>query len=113
MLILDAETNPNVLPARAKEILEIENPNLGYTIKYVLTGFELNRQQNQVSYSGYPFFIEEQLPKRRQRKVQENRRTAYLGSVMHFIRTLYHGNNKEEGYDIYITEKVPNPKKTQ
>lgn len=111
VLILDDETKPNVLQARAKEILEIENPNLGYTIKYVLTGFELNRQQNQVSYSGYPYFIEDQLPKRRQRKVEENRKTAYLGSVMHFIRTLYHGNNKEEGYDIYTTEKVPNPKK--
>jgi hypothetical protein len=59
VLILDAETNPNVLQARAKEILEIENPNLGYTIKYVLTGFELNKQINQISYSGYPFFIEE------------------------------------------------------
>ena len=110
-LILDAESNPNALRVRAKEILEIENPNLGYTIKYVLTGFELNKQQNQVSYSGYPFFIEDQLPKRRQRRVEENRKTAYLGSVMHFIRTLYQGNNKEEGYDIYTSEKVPNPKK--
>ncbi|WP_194975461.1 carboxypeptidase-like regulatory domain-containing protein [Aquiflexum lacus] len=111
VLILDDETFPNVLQARSKEILEIENPNLGYTIKYVLTGFELDKQKNQVSYSGYPFFIEDQLPKRRQRKVEENRRTAYLGSVMHFIRTLYQGNNMEEGYEIYTSEKVPNPKK--
>jgi hypothetical protein len=110
-LILDAETNPGVLQARGKEILEIENPNLGYTIKYVLTGFELDRQKNQVSYSGYPYFIEDPLPKRRQRKVEENRKTAYLGSVMHFIRSLYQESSTEEGYEIYTSEKVPNPKK--
>jgi hypothetical protein len=111
VLILDAETNPNVLQARAKEILEIENPNLGYTIKYVLTGFELDRQKNQISYSGYPYFIEDPLPKRRQRKVEENRKTAFLGSVMHFIRSLYQESSTEEGYEIYTSEKVPNPKK--
>lgn len=110
-LILDAETIPNALQARSKEILEIENPNLGYTIKYVLTGFELNRQKNQVSYSGYPYFLEDQLPKRRQRKVEENRESAYQGSVMHFIRTLYHGTTSVEGYEVYISEKVPNPNK--
>ncbi len=111
VLILDAETNPNALQARSKGILEIENPNLGYTIKYVLTGFELDRQKNQVSYSGYPYFIEDQLPKRRQRKVEENRESAYQGSVMHFIRTLYQGSSVEEGYEVYTSEKVPNPNK--
>jgi len=108
-LIIDAESTPNVLRVRAKDILEIENLNLGYTIK--LTGVELNRDSTQITYSGYPYFIEEQIPKRKQRKVEENREVAYQGSVMHFIRTLYHGTTTSEGFDVYFSEKIPNPSK--
>ena len=62
VLILDGETVPGRLTARAKDILEIENPNLGYQIKYVLTGFEYNKVRNEVVYAGYPYFVEENLP---------------------------------------------------
>jgi hypothetical protein len=109
VLILDGETNPNLLVARAKDILEIENPNLGYQIKYVLTGFEFDKARNEVVYAGYPYFVEENLPKRRIKKVTESREKAYLGSMMHFMRSLYQGNAESSGYRIFATQKVPNP----
>ncbi|MCL6260634.1 carboxypeptidase-like regulatory domain-containing protein [Aquiflexum sp. TKW24L] len=108
VLILDGETDPNSLTARAKDILEIENPNLGYQIKYVLTGFEFNKTKNEVVYAGYPYFVEEKLPKRRIKKVTESREKAYLGSMMHFMRSLYEGNTENSGYRIFPTQKVPN-----
>lgn len=108
VLILDGETEPNSLKVRAKDILEIENPNLGYQIKYVLTGFELNKVRNEVVYAGYPYFVEENLPKRRVKKVTESREKAYLGSMMHFMRSLYKGNAENSGYRIFPTQKVPN-----
>ena len=107
VLILDGETEPNSLKVRAKDILEIENPNLGYQIKYVLTSFEFNKAKNEVVYAGYPFFVEEKLPKRRIKKVTESREKAYLGSMMHFMRTLYQGNAESSGYRIFATQKVP------
>lgn len=108
VLILDGETEPNLLKVRAKDILEIENPNLGYQIKYVLTGFEYNKVRNEVVYAGYPYFVEENLPKRRVKKVTESREKAYLGSMMHFMRSLYKGNAENSGYRIFPTQKVPN-----
>lgn len=110
VLILDGETEPNSLKVRARDILQIENPNLGYQIKYVLTGFELNKARNEVVYAGYPFFVEEKLPKRRIKKVTESREKAYLGSMMHFMRSLYTGDVENSGYRIFATQKVPNPK---
>lgn len=107
VLILDGETEPGRLVARAKDILEIENPSLGYKIKYVLTGFEYDKEQGQITYAGYPYFQEENLPKRRQKKVEESRERAYQGSVMHFMRTLYQGNAESSGYRIFATQKVP------
>lgn len=108
VLILDGETEPNSLKVRARDILEIENPNLGYQIKYVLTGFEYNKARNEVVYAGYPYFVEENLPKRRVKKVTESREKAYLGSMMHFMRSLYKGNAGNSGYRIFPTQKVPN-----
>ncbi|MCH6200180.1 carboxypeptidase-like regulatory domain-containing protein [Aquiflexum sp. LQ15W] len=109
VLILDGETNPNLLLARAKDILQIENPNLGYQIKYVLTGFEFDKVRNEVVYAGYPYFVEEKLPKRRVKKVTESREEAYLGSMMHFMRSLFEGNTDKSGYRIFATQKVPKP----
>jgi hypothetical protein len=109
VLILDGETVPGRLTARAKDILEIENPNLGYNIKYVLTGFEYDKEQGQITYAGYPYFQEENLPKRREKKVFENREKAYQGSVMHFMRSLYRDEVEASGFKIFSTQRVPNP----
>jgi len=109
VLILDNETDKNVLFAKSKGILEIENPNLGYNIKYVLEGFELNLQNNVLRFVGYPYFIEEKIQRRRLARVQKERDRAYHGSTIHFIRSLYNDSLEQEGFVINKAENIPNP----
>jgi hypothetical protein len=111
VLILDNETHENVLLARSKEALEIKNPNTGYTIKYVLEGFEYNFENNITRYAGYPFFIEESVNKRKQKSIEEQRARAFNGSINHFMRALYKDALGMEGFEIYGSEMVPNPEK--
>jgi hypothetical protein len=81
--------------------LEIENSALGYTIKYTLDSFthEYNTQVSQ--YTGYPLF-EEMNPANETQKATWNaaRLVAYNGSILHFMRSLYHKKLKEEGFEI-------------
>ncbi len=109
VLVLDSETKNGVLQARSREILLIENRNLGYTIQYVMEGFEVDLENGILRYAGYPFFIEEDVPRRRQRSLQSNRDRAYQGSIAHFIRSLYNETVDAEGYEMYAIELIPNP----
>ena len=109
ILILDNETDKNVLKARSKGLLEIENPNLGYTVKYVLEGFELDFQNKVSRFAGYPYFIEEKLQKRRLAKVEKERERAFQGSIIHFIRALFYDSLEEDGFVINKSEILPNP----
>lgn len=109
VLVLDSENKNGVLQARSREILLIENRNLGYTIQYVLEGFELDLKNDVLRYAGYPFFIEEDVPRRRQRSLKTNRDRAFQGSIAHFIRSLYYTTLDAEGYELYAIDLVPNP----
>ncbi|PRY89768.1 carboxypeptidase-like protein [Mongoliibacter ruber] len=109
VLVLDTETKEGILQARSREILLIENRNLGYTIQYVLEGFELDLESGISRYAGYPFFIEEDVPRRRQRSLQTNRDRAFQGSIAHFVRSLYNKNLEEEGYELYAIDMLPHP----
>jgi hypothetical protein len=106
VIILDSESDPNLLVARATDMLQIENPSLGYDIKYVLTAFVYDKNARQVSYAGYPFFVEKNLPKRRMVKIEQNRKTAYTGSVMHLMRAVHEKNLEANGFHLFPTEKV-------
>lgn len=108
VLILDNETNKNVLTARSKGILEIENPNLGYSIKYVLEGFELDFEKKISKYVGYPYFIEQDIPRRRKAQIEKQRIRAFEGSITHFVRVLYQGNIGEEGFVVKKSELKSN-----
>jgi hypothetical protein len=111
VLILDAESEPGVLKASAKDVLEIHNPNLGYRIRYVLTGFEYDQENGRISFAGYPYFVEEDLPRRKAARVEKNRERAYQGSVGHLMRSLYLGTSEEEGFEFYAIERKPNPER--
>jgi predicted transcriptional regulator len=108
VLILDNETNKNVLTARSKGILEIENSNLGYSIKFVLEGFELNLENKISKYAGYPYFIEQDIPRRRKAQIEKQRIRAFEGSITHFVRVLYQGNIEEEGFVVKKSELKTN-----
>lgn len=100
VLILDSESYENKLIARGRDILEIQNPNLGYTIKFVLESFVYDFETTVTQYAGQAYFFEENIPRRRKAKVEEQRKRAFEGSIAHFIRALYHDNLEEEGFTV-------------
>lgn len=100
-MILDDISEPGTLIASSRDILKINNPNLGYRLDYLLNDFRNNYKQGFVTYSGYPLFIPDStLSNSKQRKVEKNRLEAYYGSLQHFIRSIYIGKSVAEGYEI-------------
>ena len=90
----------------ATEPLTIVNDALGYTIKYQLDSFvhEYNTQTS--LYTGYPLFLEMQPADTAQlEKWNAARKTAYNGSILHFMRSMYQKKLKEEGFEIQFIVK--------
>ena len=91
----------NRLKVKASEPLIIENNALGYNIKYALDSFT-HEYASQVSlYTGNPLF-EEMTPANPEQaaKWKKARGEAYNGSVLHFMRSVYNKQMKEEGFEI-------------
>jgi hypothetical protein len=109
VLILDSESYENKLIARGRDILEIQNPNLGYTIKFVLESFVYDFETKVTQYAGQAYFFEEDMPRRRKAKVEEQRKRAFEGSIIHFIRALYQDQLEEKGYMVNKIERIANP----
>jgi hypothetical protein len=92
----------NVVSVFADERLEIENTALGYNLKYDLSGFEYSLVSRDFYYGGYPFFEEMVTDKPRiQKRWEENRQTAYHGSMMHFMRSVYFDHLLEEKFLVH------------
>lgn len=96
----------NRLKVLATAPVEISNQALGYNIKYTLDSFShLYNTQTSV-FSGYPLF-EEMSPANEQQKQQWDsaRVIAYKGSILHFMRSLYNKQLKDEGFEIQFVTK--------
>ncbi len=91
----------NRLKVLATEPLLIENKALGYNIKYTLDSFT-HAYETQVSlYTGYPLFEEMATVNNEQKNNWElARQKAYKGSILHFMRSIYKKELKEEGFEI-------------
>lgn len=98
----------NILRVSATGQLLIENNALGYILKYDLTRFEFNLNTNEFLYQGYPFFEEMSTTKKSlQKKWITNRETAYYGSLLHFMRSMYHNTIKEDKFEVRQWINVP------
>ena len=106
-LHFEFDQKTNTLTAVAREPLQIKNKGLGYLITFDLVHFSLGLHT--VNYYGYTKYENLKGSKRKQRKWDENRKKAYLGSKMHFVRSLIAGNTKEEGYNINQFRRELNP----
>lgn len=95
-----------ILKVIAPETLLIENKNLGYTIKYDLEEFVANFDANTTRFFGTCFFEETKTTD----KIRTNRMNAFIGSQIHFLRSVYSGKTKNEGFTVHQVTKFPNPK---
>lgn len=91
----------NRLKVMASEPLQIENKALGYNIKYTLDSFT-HAYETQISlYTGYPLFEEMESTDNQQKNNWDlARQKAYKGSILHFMRSIYKKELKEEGFEV-------------
>lgn len=93
----------NRLKVTAREELIITNYALGYKIRYQLDSFSYDYNTNMSQYTGYPFFQEIDTTEEVKAQWIKNRAKTYLGSRLHFMRSLYDSTVTEEGF---IVEKL-------
>lgn len=103
-------TNPDALyfddkedlfVAHATEPLQIVNEALGFTIKFQLDSFSVNNSTHIVYYKGYSVF--DTLASKDTEQTSfwaAQRRKAYYGSYMHFMRALYLNQLSREGFVV-------------
>ncbi|MGY3088759.1 hypothetical protein ACVWYF_001799 [Hymenobacter sp. UYAg731] len=98
------DDSTKTLTAQAKEFVQIDNEALGYRLKYYGLYFAANDDDGSISYYGQPVFEELKPRDERQRKQwAANRLTAYTGSFMHFLRSVYNNRVQAEGF---LTQKI-------
>jgi len=98
----------NRLKVTAKEDIVVVNNALGYRIKYQLDSFSYDYNTNISQYTGYPLFEEMDTTEAVKQVWVNNRAKTYLGSRLHFMRSMYDSIVKEEGFTV---EKMSdNPK---
>lgn len=98
-----------ILTARATESLIIQNNFLGYEIEYNLEDFQIDFLNQQNFMAGSSFFKEMKGSNKKQNNWNENREISYNGSIMHFFRSFYNQNLKEEGFIINRLIRSENP----
>ncbi|SRR5579871_20116 len=102
----------NRLTVFADEPLIIENKSLGYTIKYQLEDFYCDFHTHMILFLGFPLFTEMETEKKKQEmKWEEKRREVYLGSIIHFMKSLYNNQLAEQGFRIIRNFRIPNMEK--
>ncbi|MFN9856153.1 MAG: carboxypeptidase-like regulatory domain-containing protein [Bacteroidota bacterium] len=104
----------NTINAFSFQPLIIKNNALGYELYYELEQFEFNFSSKMLLFKGFPLF-KEMTPKRasQARKWKDNRKDAYLGSMMHFFRALYRNQLLENGFEVRSLIEVTNEEKVR
>lgn len=91
----------NRLKVMAAEVLQIENKSLGYTISYALDSFTYEYKTETAVYTGSPLYTEMlSSDSIQQMSWQLAREKAYKGSILHFMRSVYHQTLREEQFEI-------------
>lgn len=95
------DTAHKTLKAFSSKPILIDNKALGYKISYFLDRFEYCKTNNSLLITGNYIFQEDKPKNKNQYNTFERKRkTAYLGSRMHFFRALWANNLAPEGFVI-------------
>ncbi len=93
----------NTLTAYTKDFLEIENKALGYHLKFLLSNFTGKSEWGnyEISFYGTLYFEDMKGSERQQKKWEQARADAYLGSLPHFFRSAFNNTLTENGFEAY------------
>jgi len=85
--------------------LIIRNRSLGYQIMFYLDAFKYSRDPYLMTYTGYFVFSEDSTMNEKERiRAEKRRRLAFLGSRMHFIRSLWENKLDSAGFTLRNSE---------
>jgi hypothetical protein len=101
------------LTAHAFEPLIIQNKALGYILHYDLETFSFNFETHYFLFQGYPYFEPMRGGPARQRRWNSKRNSAYDGSLLHFMRSVYRNKIGEQGFEVRALQKIPNGEKAR
>jgi hypothetical protein len=91
----------DTLKAFASKPILIENRALGYNVMFYLNKFEYYKKSKRAMFLGSIFFDENITFKERSKHFYERKRIhAYLGSRMHFFRTLWSEDSLHTGFTL-------------
>ncbi|MES2428907.1 MAG: carboxypeptidase-like regulatory domain-containing protein [Bacteroidota bacterium] len=97
------------LMATSSDFLIIENKALGYRIKYLLQFFRAGYRSRNFIYDG-DYNFEPLIGTPEQQTIWENnRKLAYQGSMMQFLRSMYAGTARNEGFLLYEVTDFDSP----
>ncbi len=116
-LILRYNRKKNKLTANAFSPIIIENKSLQYVISFDIKQFEINFSYveeinnifeiKSVYFSGKSFY--KNFDDIKENKAKRNRKKAYNGSVLEFMRALYNEELEAKGYQIFSKSFKVNP----
>jgi hypothetical protein len=91
----------STLTATTDDFLVIENEILGYRVKYLLKSFFCKNLRSSYLFDGDFTFEPLTGTVEQQQLWDRNRKIAYEGSMMHFLRALYREATRKEGFLVY------------
>lgn len=102
---LDYDKKADRITGSTDDFLIIENKALGYRIKYLLKTFLCDPVR--VNYYGSSTFELMKGTPPQEKKWEDNRLKAYMGSNMQFLRSCITNTSQEEGFAIFpLTRKI-------
>ncbi len=106
----------NRLKVTANEPLIVMNNGLGYKIVFAIDSFTYEYANNVSQFTGYPLFEEIPGTAEQQKLWKQSRVQVYLGSQLHFMRSLFDQTLADEGFEVQFlvkknSQQVPIPLK--
>lgn len=99
VLELKYNRDQRVLTGLSDDFLEIANNALGYKLKYLITNFVIDKNENKLEYEGSVLFEEMTGSDFEIKQWKKNRRDAYFGSITHFLREVL-ANRVDSNYSV-------------
>lgn len=94
----------NQLKVITDSIVVIRNTALGYIVKYRLDSFIHEYNDKRTMYTGFPFYEEMEGSDEQIVQWVKNRKTAYEGSVLQFMRAYRDSTLRKAGYKIEVID---------
>jgi len=98
------------LKVLATEPIHISNKALGYDLRYQLDSFMYYYKTQVSSYRGYCFFTEINGSFSEQKAWSENRKKAYYGSKLNFMRSYYDSSLSDDNFEIAMLDETNDKK---